>query len=114
MLDEYKAATVKASERGRLAEAAPPAGAAQRDLADFYFRRSEAAGFLGRREQQLADIREAIGIARGAGLDIANQYMRYMMTAEMFAGNTRNALQVAEERAVASRDRKSTRLNSSH
>lgn len=99
ILDEYKPDPAKVAQYSRLVDAVPPAGAAPRELADFHYRRSDAAGHLGRRQQQLDDLREAVRVARTANLG-TNSYLRHLMTAEMLAGNTRNALRIAEERLV--------------
>ena len=72
------------------AEAQPPAGTSESKLAAFYYKRGMAARRLGRSGQELADLREAAGIAlEGAvtGATLRREIFHQLAWAEFTLGN---------------------------
>ena len=114
ILDQQKPDPAKAAALRAAADAQPAPGLAGRALADFLVKRAEAAELLGRTRQRLEDLRAALKLAR-AGQGDLSRALQYLAVAESNAGNLKTAAEMRAESARSSpRDRKSTRLNSSH
>jgi len=96
ILDQHKPDPTIIRALSAAADAKPPEGADANELADFFFERSLAAYELNRVKQQLKDMREAVRYRSEAGRDIEDIRLKFMI-AELSAGNSRNALRLADE-----------------
>ena len=79
------------------ADAAPPAGAAGRDLAWFYYTRGNARAQLGRLNDAMEDGNKAVEIGRGAGdANLMGRLQQFAGLQYAFAGNPKQSLTIFE------------------
>ena len=91
ILDQQKPDPAKLAAATAAADAQPPAGLSPVELAEFHFRRANAARELGRDQQRRDDARLAYeaGVAAGLQGRELGRFLRQWATAEQHAGNRR-------------------------
>jgi CHAT domain-containing protein/tetratricopeptide (TPR) repeat protein len=91
ILDQQKPDPAKLAAATAAADAQPPAGLSPVELAEFHFKRSNAARELGRDQQRRDDARLAYeaGVAAGLQGRELGRFLRQWATAEQHAGNRR-------------------------
>lgn len=95
ILDQQSADTAQIDADKKAADAQPPAGAAPKDLFAFYFTRSQHAEHLGRYQQQVTDLQEALRLGQSLKADI-ELVTRDLMRAQFLIGNFAAALDAAK------------------
>lgn len=95
MLADYRQQDDLVSRLRAVADAPPPSGESPR-LFDFYWKRGLAAGELGRVQQQIDDLRLAVGYGQGGSAEYARA-LRNLSQAERLGGNFAAARRHAEE-----------------
>lgn len=108
ILDQERPDPVKAAQLREAADAVPPPGTSGADLVEFLYRRAGAAGEMGRLSQQLADLRQAMGLADVHGGPILS-IARDLTSAEQVAGNLRSSLEAARKRWELTKDDRGAR-----
>jgi CHAT domain-containing protein/predicted negative regulator of RcsB-dependent stress response len=78
-----------------MAEKNPPQTRNQKDLANFYLNRGQAAAQLGRYNQALTDFRTALNISERAGISNA-KFLERLGALEKFVGNFKSAIELLE------------------
>ncbi len=100
ILDQEKPDPAKVAARQRAADAQPPAGFGDIDLAKFYADRAFAASGLGRLPQSLADLHKALDLLRphqATETELYLEYLSRLRTEDGHAGDIAGALAVARE-----------------
>jgi CHAT domain-containing protein len=100
ILDQEKPDPAKIEARKRVAEAQPSASLAGLDLAKFYAQRSDAASTLGRVTQALADMRQAVELAKqhqNEAFDVYIDYLSRMRSVLSRTGDVAGATQNARD-----------------
>ena len=99
LLAHYKPHPDLVARAVAVADAQPPEGGDKAPLMDFYWQRGRANGKLGRAEQQIADFRQAAGLAE-PGSVVHARILRDLASAEATAGNLLSAAKASDEAAT--------------
>ena len=100
ILDKQKPDPAKRAAATAAADRPPPAGASDADLAEFYYRRGQAAEQIGRTRQQLEDMKKAYALGQQARMTpgVLNFYLQQIGLAYWYAGDVKGALATQEQR----------------
>jgi CHAT domain-containing protein len=94
ILDQQKPDSSRAARNKAAADAGAPAGAA----GQFYYQRAQARAALGRTDEAIADIRQAISLGGDFQLEVA-RYMQFLAQQYRVTGNLRGSIET--EQAIA-------------
>ncbi|HUA51202.1 MAG TPA: tetratricopeptide repeat protein, partial [Candidatus Sulfotelmatobacter sp.] len=97
VLGAYKPDPQKAAAAKAAADEQPPAGQSVAELAEFYYRRGNAAGQVGRVTQRVDDLRQALALAEKAGSE-RSRILEQLAQAEFQSSNVANAIRYGQQR----------------
>ena len=98
VLDSQKPDPAQVAERKRVADAQPPAGLSNTQLAYFYRERAAAASVIGRLQQRRDDSRKALDLApQTLPAEELKRFREFLANAEVAAGRPRAALALRDE-----------------
>jgi CHAT domain-containing protein len=95
ILDQQKPDPSRAARNKAAADAAPPASGA---LGQFYYQRGQARAALGRSEEAIADVKQAISLGGDFQTEVS-RYMQFMAQQYRVTGNAKSAIEI--EQAIA-------------
>ena len=95
ILDQQKPDPSRAARNKAAADAAPPASGA---LGQFYYQRAQARAALGRTEEAIADLKQAIAVGGDFQTEVS-RYMQFMGQQYRVSGNLKSAIET--EQAIA-------------
>jgi CHAT domain-containing protein len=109
ILDQQKLADPALAEKQReIAAAKPPAGKSKQQLALFYRERGKAAGKIGKREQEISDLRKALALAKSGRIRKLPNIMGDLANALQSRGAIAESMELRKQAIATARSMRKT------